>query len=164
MSVPGVVLPRSGAGRHNVCITMRRSPRDGGNGSGKRGRSSRALDVLYEDEAVVAINKPAGVASVPVRGSDAPSALSLLSAQLGRRRAFVVHRIDRFTSGILLFAKTEPDRDRLVRQFLAHTPVREYLAVVRGHLASKEATLVQHFRKQGMHQKLTSADDAQGAR
>src|SRR5205823_715132 len=56
------------------------------------------------------------------------------------------------------------DRDRLIRQFLAHTPVREYLAVVRGHLASKEGTLVQYFRKVGMLQKLTSATDAQGAR
>jgi 23S rRNA pseudouridine1911/1915/1917 synthase len=139
---------------------MKPPRRDGG----RRTRSSRSLDVLYEDEAIVAIDKPAGLASVPVRGSDAPSALSLVSAQLKRQRALVVHRIDRFTSGILLFAKTEADRDRLVRQFLAHTPLREYLAVIRGHLASKEGTLVQYFRKQGMHQKLTSAGDSQGAR
>jgi 23S rRNA pseudouridine1911/1915/1917 synthase len=132
--------------------------------AGRRSRSSRTLEVLYQDEAIVAIHKPAGLASVPVKGSDAPSALSLLSAQLKRQRALVVHRIDRFTSGILLFAKTEADRDRLVRQFLAHTPVRDYLAVVRGHLASKQGTLVQHFRKEGMFQKLTSGSDSQAAR
>ena len=86
---------------------MKPPRRDGG----RRSRSSRTLEVLYEDDAIVAVNKPAGLASVPVRGSDAPSALSLLSAQLKRQRAFVVHRIDRFTSGILLFAKTEADRD-----------------------------------------------------
>jgi len=120
--------------------------------------------VLYEDEAIIAINKPAGLASVPVRGSDAASAVSLLSAQLRRGRALVVHRIDRFTSGILLFAKTEADRDRLVRQFLAHKPLREYLAVVRGHPAAKEGTLLQHFRKEGMFQKLTTAGDSNGAR
>src|SRR5436305_13832407 len=96
--------------------------------SGRRSRFSRSLAVLYEDEAIVAVDKPAGLASVPVRGSDAPSALSLLSAQLRRQRAYVVHRIDRFTSGILLFAKTEGERDRLIRQCLAHTPVRESLA------------------------------------
>src|SRR3954449_11127621 len=89
---------------------MKPPRRDGG----RRTRSSRSLDVLYDDEAIVAINKPAGLASVPVKGSDAPSALSLVSAQLKRQRALVVHRIDRFTSGILLFAKTEADRDRLV--------------------------------------------------
>ena len=139
---------------------MKPPHRDGG----RQSRSSCALDVLYDDEVIVAINKPAGFASVPVRGSDALSVLSLISAQLKRQRVFVVYWIDRFTSGILLFAKTEADRDRLVRQFLAHTPVREYLAVVRGHLASKEATLVQYFRKQGMHQKLTLAGDSEGAR
>lgn len=124
------------------------------------------LIVLYEDEAVVALDKPAGLPAVPVKGSDSPSAFSLLSAECKRkrRRAFVVHRIDRFTSGIMLFAMTEPDRDALIRQFLRHSPVRQYLAVVRGHLRAKEGTLVHYFRKQGMFQKLSRASDAQAAR
>jgi len=122
--------------------------------------------VLYEDEAVVALNKPAGLQSVPVEGSDAPSALSLLSAELKpkRQRTLVVHRIDRFTSGVLLFAKTGTDRDALIRQFLGHTPVRQYLAVVRGHLRVKEGTLVHHFRRDGMFQKLTTERDPNAAR
>jgi 23S rRNA pseudouridine1911/1915/1917 synthase len=128
------------------------------------GRTAKALPVLYDDEAIVAIDKPAGLASVPVKGSDAPSALYMLTAQLKRQRAFVVHRIDRFTSGILLFAKTEGDRDKLVRQFLAHRPVRQYVAVVRGHLTNKEGTLVQYFRKDGMHQKLSDPRDSNAAR
>ena len=92
--------------------------------------------MLYEDDAVVVLDKPPGLLSVPIKGSAIPSALSLLIANLKpkRQRALVVHRIDRFASGALLFAKTAPDRDALVRQFLAHTPVRRYLAVVRGRL------------------------------
>jgi 23S rRNA pseudouridine1911/1915/1917 synthase len=122
--------------------------------------------VLYEDDAVIAVNKPAGLAAVPVKGSDAPSAWSLLSAELKskRQRAFVVHRIDRFTSGILLFAKTESDRDALVRQFMSHTPVRQYLAVVRGHPTAAKATMVHYFRREGMFQKLTTEKDSQSAR
>ena len=114
----------------------------------------------------MALNKPAGLPAVPVPGADTPSAWSLLSAELKRRkqRAFVVHRIDRFTSGLLLFAKTEPDRDALVRQFLAHTSVREYLAVVRGHLAAKEGTLVHYFRREGMFQKIIHEKDREAAR
>jgi 23S rRNA pseudouridine1911/1915/1917 synthase len=129
-------------------------------------RRAEKLAVLYEDDAVVALDKPAGLAAVPATGSAAPSAWSLLSAALRsrRQRAFVVHRIDRFTSGILLFAKTEHDRDILVRQFLAHTPVREYVAVIRGHLGFNEGTLVHHFRREGMFQELTSAGDPQAAR
>jgi len=122
--------------------------------------------VLYEDDAVVVLDKPAGLPAVPIKGSDIPSAWSLLSArlELRRQRAFVVHRIDRFTSGILLFAKTEPDRDTLVRQFLSHSPVRQYLGVVRGRLGAREGTLVHYFRREGMFQKLRTERDANAAR
>jgi len=121
---------------------MKKLPHKGGHQSGKQDRRNpRFLELvrLYEDDAVVALNKPAGLPAVPVKGSDIPSAWSLLSAELKRRRqrAFVVHRIDRFTSGVMLFAKTELDRDAMVRQFLGHTPVRQYLAVVRGNLGVK---------------------------
>ena len=135
-------------------------------GPGGRGKSGSHLTILYEDDAVVAVNKPAGLAAVPVKGLNIPSALSVLSASLKprRQRAFIVHRIDRFTSGILLFAKTQPDRDALVRQFLQHTPLRQYVAVVRGHLATPEGTLVHYFRREGMFQKLASERHPRAAR
>ncbi|MGA9627542.1 MAG: pseudouridine synthase [Bryobacteraceae bacterium] len=122
--------------------------------------------MLYEDDAVVVLDKPAGLPAVPVKGSDTPSAWSLLSAKLKLKgqRALVVHRIDRFTSGVLLFAKTEPDRDTLVRQFLAHTPVRQYLAVVRGCPGAQEGTLVHYFRREGMFQTLRTESDSKAAR
>jgi len=156
---------------------MKRLPRKAGSRSKKadhlsaqvdrrRPRFSRELSVLYEDDAMVVVDKPAGLPAVPIDGSGTPSALSLLSATLAlkRQRAFVVHRIDRFTSGVLLFAKTEADRDTLVQQFLSHTPIRQYLAVVRGHLSAKEGTLVHYFRREGMFQKLRKEGDAKAAR
>jgi 23S rRNA pseudouridine1911/1915/1917 synthase len=132
----------------------------------RRPRFSRELSILYEDDAVVAIDKPAGLLAVPIAGSDAPSALSLLIARLKpkRQRALIVHRIDRFASGVLLFAKTDKDRHALVRQFLAHTPVRRYLAVLRGRLGVEAGTLVHYFRRQGMYQQLRTAKDPQAAR
>ena len=132
----------------------------------RKPRFSRELAVLYEDDAVIAVNKPAGLLAVPVEGSDTPSALSLLIADLKPlgRKAFVVHRIDRFTSGVLLFAKSHSDREALIRQFLAHTPVRQYAAVVRGHLAEKEGTLVHYFRREGQFQTLSNERDRKAAR
>ena len=126
----------------------------------------RQLRVLYQDDAVVVLNKPAKMLAVPTDDSDLPSALSILSAELKskRQRAFVVHRIDRPTSGILLFAKTWPDREALVGQFIRHTPVREYLAAVRGHLPLKEGTLVHYFRQEGMFQRVTTESDPKAAR
>src|SRR5579864_4940895 len=131
---------------------------------GKQDR--RQLRVLYQDDAVVVLNKPAKMLAVPADDSDLPSALSLLSEELKskRQRAFVVHRIDRLTSGILLFAKTWPDREAIVQQFIRHTPVREYLAAVRGHLPLKEGTLVHYFRQQGMFQRVTTEGDPKSAR
>jgi 23S rRNA pseudouridine1911/1915/1917 synthase len=129
-------------------------------------RFSREVAVLYQDDAVLAINKPPGLLAVPVEGSDTPSALSLLIAELKpqRQRAYVVHRIDRFTSGVLLFAKTQADREALIRQFLSHTPLREYLAVVRGKVTSKEGTLVHYFRREGQFQKLSVERDGKATR
>jgi len=154
---------------------MKKNTRKRGHHSGKYGyhkterkkpRFSRELAIIYEDDAVVAVNKPPGLLAVPVEGSDTPSALSLLIAEFKplRQRAYVVHRIDRFTSGVLLFAKTQFDRESLIRQFLAHTPVRQYLAVVRGHLPTKEGTLVHYFRREGQFQKLSNERDRKAAR
>lgn len=145
-----------------------KSSRRGGHHSGKqvqrRGRLARKLEILYEDNALVAVNKPAGLAAVPMKGSDALSAFSLLRAEpkAKRQQVRVVHRIDRFTSGILLFAKTEADWETLVQQFLRHTPVRQYLAVVRGRVAPEHGTLVHYLRREGMFQRLTRQGDKDG--
>ena len=126
----------------------------------------REFVILYEDDAVIAIDKPAGLTAVPVRNSEMPSALALVIEAFKKRRerALVVHRIDRFTSGILLFAKNAVAREVLIRQFLAHTPVREYLAVVRGRLKQKDGAIVQYFEKEGLHQKLRRPSDPGAAR
>jgi len=132
----------------------------------RRPRFSRELAVLYEDDAVVIVDKPPGLLAVPIPGSATPSAWSLLSAslELKKQKTLIVHRIDRFTSGALLFAKTAPDRAALVRQFLAHTPVRQYLAVVRGRLSTEAGTLVHYFRREGMYQQLRTVKDPKAAR
>ncbi len=144
----------------------RQSHREERQDAKRRSRLSREVAVLYEDDAVIVLDKPAGLLAVPIKGSDVPSALSLLIAELKPRkqRALIVHRIDRFASGILLFAKTDRDRDTLIRQFLAHTPVRKYLAVVRGHLKEESGTLVHYFRREGMYQQLRTARDPEAAR
>jgi len=131
----------------------------------KAPRFSKELALIYEDNYVVAVNKPAGLTAVPVKNSAMPSAFALLQAELRRQkqRTFVVHRIDRFTSGVLLFAKTDVARDILVKQFLAHTPVREYLAVVRGRLRDREGKLVHYFKKEGLFQKLRPESDREAA-
>src|SRR6204780_5868542 len=99
---------------------MKKIRPSGGRRLGKQDR--RQLRVLYQDDAVVVLNKPAKMLAVPMDDSDHPSALSLLSAELKskRQRAFVVHRIDRHTSGIMLFAKTWQDEKALGNHLIRH--------------------------------------------
>jgi 23S rRNA pseudouridine1911/1915/1917 synthase len=133
----------------------------------RKPRFSREVSVLYEDDAVIVLNKPAGLLSVPIKCSETtPSALSLLVAELKqkRQRPWIVHRIDRFTSGILLFAKTEEDREELVRQFLDHTPVRQYLAVLRGRVDVQSGTLVHYLQREGMFQQVRTERDPEATR
>jgi 23S rRNA pseudouridine1911/1915/1917 synthase len=97
----------------------------------------RDLPILYEDDAVIVLNKPPGVLAVPLeRRSDARSVYEDLKEYLearGRRRPFVVHRIDRDTSGLVLFARTAAAQLQLKAQFKRHRPERVYQAVVYGH-------------------------------
>jgi RluA family pseudouridine synthase len=133
---------------------------------GRRSGFSRKIEILYEDDSVIVIDKPPGLLTVPVKGWSKPSALAVLSAELESRKqhALVVHRIDRFASGIVLFAKNQRDREALIRQFLDHRPVRLYLAVVRGHLSEREGTLVHHFTREEQMQRLTKPRDPKGTR
>ena len=94
------------------------------------------LDIAYEDEVLVVVNKPAGVLTVPLeRKRDAPSVFDQIVMYLrpaGRRRPFVVHRIDQDSSGLVVFAKDPVSQGRLKAQFKRREPERVYLAVVYG--------------------------------
>lgn len=95
------------------------------------------LHILFEDEALVVVNKPAGLLSVPLeRKADAPSVSEQIEDHFrpfGKRRPFVVHRIDQDTSGLVVFAKDARAQSRLKAQFKRREPRRVYLAVVYGH-------------------------------
>jgi 23S rRNA pseudouridine1911/1915/1917 synthase len=113
-------------------------------GSARRrwGRGTAAdsrLQIVYEDPVLIVVNKPAGLLTVPLpkRGDEGSveEQLALHLRTRGKRRPLVVHRIDRDTSGLVVFA-TRPDaQQRLKDQFKRHEAERVYLAVVYGHPA-----------------------------
>ena len=102
------------------------------------------LEILYEDDVLVVINKPPGLLAVPLpRRDEAASVQEMVDDHLrtrGRRRAFVVHRIDRDTSGIVLFATRADAQAKLKDQFRRREPERVYLAVVYGVPAPPKGT------------------------
>lgn len=94
------------------------------------------LPILFEDDDLIVVNKPAGLLTVPLeRKPNAPSVYSELVQYLrafGKRRPFVVHRIDQDTSGLVVFAKSERAQAAVRAQFKRREPTRVYLAVVYG--------------------------------
>ena len=98
---------------------------------------SGPLQILFEDDLLIVVNKPAGLLSVPLPNGDrTPSVYSLLEDYLRghrHRRPFIVHRIDRDTSGLVLFAKTLRAQEALKEQFRRREPERVYVALVYGH-------------------------------
>ena len=93
------------------------------------------LEILFEDDSLVAINKPAGTLVHRGWGNDDLPLLQQLRDQLGQR-LHPAHRLDRATSGVLLFAKSSSAARDLQAQFAGRTVVKKYLALCRGHDAA----------------------------
>jgi 23S rRNA pseudouridine1911/1915/1917 synthase len=142
-------------------------------GSAKRRATlgdDRDLPIVYEDDTLVVLNKPAGLLAVPLplrRRENARSVFDDLKEYLrrrGRRRPFVVHRIDRDTSGLVVFAKSAAAQDHLKGQFKRHLPERVYQAVVYGHPSPASGTWRDHlvWDERSLIQKETHPRDPRG--
>src|SRR5262245_4747037 len=107
-------------------------------------RHSSGLHLLYEDASIIVVNKPPGLLSVPLASQpNQPSVLDQIKTHLRSHRKLeplVVHRIDRDTSGIVLFAKTHDAQHKLKDQFQRHEATRIYLAIVTGHPVPEAGT------------------------
>ena len=97
---------------------------------------SSGVRILHEDEHVIAIDKPPGLLTVPGRGMEEPA----LSAQVRALApdALPVHRLDRDTSGVVLFARTRDAHRALNAAFESRRAEKTYLAIVRGDLAKEQ--------------------------
>ncbi len=89
------------------------------------------IKIIFEDDYIVAVNKPAGMLSIPDRfDRNAPCVQKILEKKYGE--IFTLHRLDKGTSGILLFAKDAESHRHLNTQFEQHTLSKVYHAVVKG--------------------------------
>ena len=133
-----------------------------------RPRRDGDLVVMYEDASLLVVDKPPGLLAVPLgRRGPTPSLLELVEAHLwsqGRRRPQVVHRIDRDTSGLVMFAKDGAALAHLKGQFLRRQPERIYQAIVHGHLTPEAGTWRDHLVWDGeeLIQRATTERDARG--
>jgi 23S rRNA pseudouridine1911/1915/1917 synthase len=108
------------------------------------------LEIVYEDDDLVVVNKPAGMVVHPAAGISAgtlANALAFhfrqLSTHAGRARPGIVHRLDRDTSGLIVVAKTESAHENLADQFRARLVFKSYVALVHGRVQDESGSIDQ---------------------
>lgn len=102
------------------------------------------LNILFEDEEVLIIEKTAGLVTYPA-GKEEISVLGILRPKIqikGEERPGIVHRLDRDTSGIMLVAKVKDAEDNLKGQFKARSIEKGYIALIFGHLTPKAGQII----------------------
>lgn len=109
------------------------------------------LAILHEDQDVIVVLKSHGLLTVATERERDTTAQAYLNAYLGtnkgKERIQVVHRLDRETSGVLVFAKNAFAREQLKEQFAAHSVDRLYVAIVEGELDPEEGTFRSYLRE-----------------
>lgn len=128
-----------------------------------------ALDVVYEDGALVVVNKPPNLPIYPTHHSHEPTLVQGLlhhyQHQGLRHSIHPVHRLDRHTSGLIMVAKTPGVQTLLENQLRAHTLQRTYWAIVHGQLTASSGTIDALIGPHSRHPRLrTVRDDGQPAR
>jgi len=106
------------------------------------------LPILFENDDLLAVDKPEGLAVIPERAPGAPCVMRLLEAERGGR-LFVVHRIDKDVSGVLLVAKTAAAHRHLNGLFETRRVRKTYLAVVHGRIAVAQGRIAAPIRQFG---------------
>lgn len=130
------------------------------------------LDIVFEDDQLLVVNKPAGMVVHPGHGNYSGTLVNALAYHFDNlpmnssERPGLVHRIDKDTSGLLVIAKTEHAMSYLAEQFAQKTSEREYIALVWGNIEEEEGTIEGHI---GRHvkdrmQMAVFPDDSSGAK
>lgn len=110
-----------------------------------RTRISRKFRIAYEDKYLIVVEKVAGVLTVPTDHAEPNTLVHEVARHFSKgpritHRAYIVHRLDRDTSGVLVFAKSEEIAQALKQQFADRKPEREYAAIVAGHVREDSGT------------------------
>jgi len=127
---------------------------------------SRGLEILYEDRNILVVDKPSGLLTVGTATNKFKTADYILTDYVrkgslkSRNRIFVVHRLDQWTSGVLVFAKSEEVKSHLQAQWKGTK--KKYVAVVYGHLAQKEGIITSYLSENKAYVVYSTTDVTKG--
>jgi tRNA pseudouridine32 synthase/23S rRNA pseudouridine746 synthase/23S rRNA pseudouridine1911/1915/1917 synthase len=124
------------------------------------------LKILYEDSDIIVVDKPAGLLTVGTDSNKTRTVYYILtdyvrkSCPKSRNRIFTVHRLDQWTSGVLVFAKSEEVKLRLQEQW--EETQKKYLAIVHGRLAQKEGIITSYLAENKAYVVYSTTDAKKG--
>jgi tRNA pseudouridine32 synthase/23S rRNA pseudouridine746 synthase/23S rRNA pseudouridine1911/1915/1917 synthase len=127
---------------------------------------SRGLEILYEDGDILVVDKPAGLLTVGTKDHKLKTAEYILTDYLrkgilkSRKRIFVVHRLDQWTSGVMIFAKSKEAMWLLKARW--KDTGKKYIAVVHGHLDQKEGIITSYLAEDKAHDVYSTTDATRG--
>lgn len=125
------------------------------------------IEILFEDHDLLVVVKPAGLLTIATEKERRRTTYAMLTEHVRRFRAariFIVHRLDREASGLLVFAKTEEAKFALQKQFEDHSAGRTYLAVVDGHVPRDAFTVESLLAENAAFRCYTTRDPSKGKR
>lgn len=126
----------------------------------------KGLTILYEDQDILVVNKSAGLLSISTDREKEKTAYFLLTDYVkkgnsrSKSRIFIVHRLDRETSGVLVFAKNEKAKRYLQDEWKSFD--KTYYAVVHGNLVEKEGTITSYLQENKMNRVYSVTDSEKG--
>ena len=126
----------------------------------------QGLGILYEDKDILVADKPAGMLSIGTETNRTRTAYAFLTDYVrkgsakSRNRIFIVHRLDQWTSGVLLFAKSEEIKFRL--QAAWKETQKKYAAIVHGQLAQKEGVITSYLAENAAYVVYSTKDETKG--
>jgi 23S rRNA pseudouridine1911/1915/1917 synthase len=105
--------------------------------------SSDRIKVIFEDDSLIVVEKPAGLLTMATETERSRTLYAILREAANRKREkiFIVHRLDREASGLLVFAKTVEAKEKLQDQFKDHSAGRRYIALVEGRVTPDNFTI-----------------------
>lgn len=128
--------------------------------------SNPRLKIVYEDDAIIVVNKGYGLLSMGTDKKKDGTAYSLLRDYLKRKdprnKLFIVHRLDQQTSGLMMFAKTAEAKDNMQHNWNNMVLERKYVAIVNGVLEPEEGVIRSYLTENSAHEVYSTPDPAKG--
>lgn len=117
----------------------------------QKNEASLPFDILMEDDNLIAVNKPSGLLTIATAKEKEKTLYHMVREYLIRKdkraKVFIIHRLDKDTSGIVLFAKNEKIKNKMQENWNEYISLREYTAVVHGILDKKEDRIIQKLKE-----------------